>query len=140
MKSIKSPKPISPKSIDKLLKFLPIFEQKEYEFAKAEGGKSEDGTTTLPYYVYSTEVLEFEKAMYDENFLYSFDWTKWQKQAEQLCADPEAVKSADLLTIRKLLTTHIRKERFCEGHLLLVLESGHINNILKRLKEIQEEM
>ena len=131
---------ISTDGIDRVCQFLPIFEQEEYEFAKVGGGKSKDGNITLPCSVYSPEVLEFERLLHNENLIFAFDWTKWQKQAEQLCADPEALKSANLLTIRKLLTTHIRKERFCEGHLLSVLESGHISNILKRLKELRAEM
>jgi len=36
------------------------------------------------------------------------------------------LERADLETIRKLLTLHVRKERFCEGHLLGMFESGHL--------------
>jgi len=42
--------------------------------------------------------------------------------------------------IRKLLTTHVRKERFCEGHLLAMFESGHIVNVLRRLKGLRSTM
>lgn len=139
-KIISHAKAISTGGIDRVCQFLPTFERKDYQFAHVEGGKYEDGTFTLPYYTYSHEVLEFESLLYKENFIYSFDWTKWQKQAEKLCIDPKALQSADLLTIRKLLTTHIRKERFCEGHLLSVLESGHISDVLRRLKELRQEM
>ena len=47
-----------------------------------------------------------------------------------------ALASADLLTLRKLLTTHIRADRFTEGH----LESGHITAILRQLKQIRDAL
>jgi len=37
-----------------------------------------------------------------------------------------------------LLTIHVRKERFCEGHLACVCESGHIVSVLKKLKQLWE--
>ena len=35
--------------------------------------------------------------------------------------------AADIETIRKLLTTHVRKDRFCEGHLGLMHSNGHLD-------------
>lgn len=133
-------KSISIRGIDKILSFLPIFEKEDYEFGEVARGKSEDGTPYLPWVEYSEEVSAFRHALYHEGFIYSFDWSKWQKEAQRYCSDKETLKGADLRTIKKLLTTHIRKERFCEGHLLEMIESGHIVDLLKRLEEIRGKM
>ena len=42
-------------------------------------------------------------------------------------------------TLLRLLTTHLRADRFCEGHLLGMFESGHIVRFLRRLKELEDE-
>lgn len=129
------PKPITVHSIDKLLKFLPIFEQGGYEFAKRRCEAD-----PFHYYNYSEEVIQFEQTLYNEGFIIPFDWVKWQDEAERLVSDPNALRAADLETLQKLLTTHVRKERFCEGHLAAMLREHHITAILLRLKEIREEM
>ena len=46
----------------------------------------------------------------------------------------------DVLSLCKLLTTHVRTDRITEGHLANVLESGHITAILRRLKQIRDAM
>ena len=111
-------KTIPVESIDKVLKYLSIFEKKEYR---------------------SKEVSEFVETLYEEGFIISFDWGGWQSQAEQFCSNPELLNTADMITLQKLLTTHVRKDRFCEGHLACVLKEGHITAILRQLKKIQKE-
>ena len=69
-----------------------------------------------------------------------FDWGEWQGIAEQFVDNPEKLKRADLETIQQLFTTHVRKERFCAGHLDAMLENGHIVDLLHRLKVIRGEM
>jgi hypothetical protein len=44
------------------------------------------------------------------------------------------------VVVCELLTAHVRGDRFVEGHLASVFESGHITAILRRLKQIREEM
>ena len=39
---------------------------------------------------------------------------------------PKKIEKTDATTIQKLLTTHSRKNRFCEGHLAAMFEKGHI--------------
>jgi len=137
-----SPKPISIQSIDKVLRFLPIFEQSGYEFFKWGDGSFyfEDGSNVFPAPIYSADVDEFVETLYEEGFIICFDWIKWQDEAEQLFLDPNALKTAGVETLQKLLTTHIRKDRFCEGHLAGMLSEHHITAILRRLSEIRDEM
>lgn len=60
-----------------------------------------------------------------------FDWVRWRAKV----SDPTALGGADLLTLRKLLTFHVRADRFSEGHLISAFEKGHITTILRRLAD-----
>ena len=48
------------------------------------------------------------------------------------------LSKANLQTLRKLLTAHVRADRFTEGHLAAMFESGHMTMILKRIAEIHD--
>jgi hypothetical protein len=122
------------KNIDNILKYIPYFESTCKEFYKL------DSKYLMDPYIYNKEVNDFVKALYNENMIFSFDWPNWQNEAEKYYRDPELLKYADLQTLRKLLTFHVRKDRFCSGHLLGMIESGHILNILKRLKNIGKSL
>jgi hypothetical protein len=69
-----------------------------------------------------------------------FDWPSWQEEAERSLSNPEILETADLVTVRRLLTTRIRKDPFAEGHLASMFECGHIAANLRRLEEIREQM
>ncbi len=69
-----------------------------------------------------------------------FNWGEWQEEAQRYIADPEALQQADLLTLRRLLTTHLRNDRFVEGHLASMMENAHITAILRRMSDIRDQM
>jgi hypothetical protein len=121
--------------IDVVLKYLSIFEQPDYQF-----GQWVEPEGQFPYFSFSPEADEFIKMVHRQNIIVPFDWTSWRKEAERYQTDAKALETADLLTLRKLLTVHVRAEHFSEGHLASVFESGHIAAILRRLKQIREEM
>ncbi len=50
-----------------------------------------------------------------------FDWIAWQDEANQFVKHPEYIKTTDAKTIRKLLTLHVRMDRFSDGHLAKML-------------------
>ena len=132
----KDPVPeIGLQQIDAVLKYLPLFEKPDYQF-----GQWVEPEGQFPYFSFSPEMDEFIEMLHRQNIIIPFDWTSWRKEAERYQMDPEALEAADLLTLRKLLTVHVRAERFSEGHLVSVFESGHIAAILRRLKRIREEM
>jgi hypothetical protein len=129
-------RPVTAEGIDKVLGFLPIVEgttRKLWTWPE-----NDDILFSGP--VYSDEVLAFERALYEEGFIIPFDWTKWQPTAERLTGCPELLAEVDLVTLQRLLTTHVRKERFCAGHLASVLGSGHICAVLHRLRAIRETL
>jgi len=127
--------PLSTADIDAVLQFLPILEADGFVFGEWH---SQEGT--FPHFNFSAEADRFHRCLYDNNWIVSFDWPQWQEEAECLCASPEMLECADLETIRKLLTLHVRKERFCEGHLLGMYKSGHLTRLLRRLHAIRRNM
>lgn len=121
--------------LDAVLKFLPIFEQPGYVF-----GEWHNPAGKFPYYSMSPEVSDFIQTLYAQEIIISFDWPSWQEEAARYLSHPGAVGQADLLTLRKLLTLHVRQDRFVEGHLAHMLKDGHITALLRRLNKIREEM
>jgi ADP-ribosyl-[dinitrogen reductase] hydrolase len=121
--------------IDAILKYLPLFEEQDYQYGQWVGQEGQ-----FPYFSFSPEVDEFIGTLYKQNVIIPFDWRNWSAEAERYQSDPDAVEMADLLTLRKLLTAHVRADRFVEGHLANVFESGHITAILRRFQQIRDEM
>ena len=121
--------------INVILKYLPIFEKQDYQF-----GQWVEQEGQFPYSSFSPEVDEFISMLYKQNMIIAFDWTSWSEEAERYRTDPAALEAADLLTLRKLLTAHVRADRFVEGHLASVFESGHMTAVLRRLKQIHDDM
>jgi ADP-ribosyl-[dinitrogen reductase] hydrolase len=122
--------PLTPGNLQAVLKFLPLFEHPEFspgEWIAQEGH--------LPYFSYTSEVLDFIRTLSGNGFVQPFDWMKW-REGVQLVNNPALLSKSNLQTLRKLLTTHVRADRFTEGHLAAMFETGHLTMILKRMAEI----
>jgi hypothetical protein len=126
--------PISKDQIKAIVLFLPIFKSEDFQFGH---WTSEKGV--FPYFTLSREAHDFYKALYDNGWIIPFDWGSWQDEAVRYVNDEKLLEEADLETLRKLLTTHVRKERFCEGHLDCMFACGHITAILERLQQLETE-
>jgi hypothetical protein len=90
---------------------------------------------TCPQFRFSPEVEAFLIALHTNGWIIDFDWPSWEAQAQRY-AQPGNLESADVETIRKLLTTHVRKDLVDEGHLRDAFRDGHMLAILRRLKVI----
>lgn len=90
----------------------------------------------MPYASLSDRVMEFVEACYQANLVQSFDWSAWAKKNADLAHEGKGIESADLDGIIRLVTAHIRADRFVEGHLLEILKSGLMRRIVERLQEI----
>lgn len=119
-------------NMDSVLAFLPYFENEGSHFYDVETDR-----LTLDPYIYSPQVIQFVETLYREGFIIPFDWTAWRDEAARYLADSSLLGSADLFTLQKLLTTHVRADRFSSGHLAQMIECGHILAILRRLKIIR---
>jgi len=121
------------KSIRRILKFLPIFDDPVFEFTRPDPDGGWDQWE-------APELDQFVSELYNIDFLIQFDWPDWQDEAVRFYQEPDLLEQADLTTIRKLLTLHVRKDRFSNGHLSAMFENGHIQKILRRLKVICTEL
>lgn len=133
--------PIRVEDMDALLRFLPIFESPGFVFGERQpprwlGPK----LWQLGFAGLTRSSSQFYKAIYEHRWVIGFDWGAWGDEAHSYMEDPDKLRTADIEAIRKLLTAHVRADRFVEGHFFHVLESGHITAILRRLKQIREEM
>ena len=130
--------PPTPEQIDKLLEYLPVFQQPDFiPSTDQQVPEALRGSLMAMGQQWAPELSAFHKAIYEEGFAYSFPWVNWQDQAEEYVKHPETLAKADLVDICRLLTTHVRKERFCEGHLPAMMHCGHITQVLERLQAIR---
>ncbi len=123
---------IGPEQLDAVLKFLPLLQDNFGEWSARPGH--------FPVFLYSQPVNDFVQTLYRQGIIFVFDWTSWKERAERYIADPGSLADADLLTLRKLLTTHVRSDRFVEGHVAGVLKSGHVTDILERMQQLRDAM
>ena len=86
--------------------------------------------------MYPEQVDTFVQTLYALGFIVDFDWMGW-RDAETYMQNGELLSRASLEICVKLLTGHVRNDRFSEGHLSQVISSGHILAILRRLESIQ---
>lgn len=122
--------------LDAILAYLPTFEQPGFSagtWSSAEG--------QIPCWSNSAEVEALLDTLYRERFLVNFDWVAWSGEAQRYIAGgDEALASADLTTLRMLLSAHIRADRFIECTIGSLAAEGHITAVLRRLKQIRDEI
>ena len=123
---------------DAVLRFIPALRCTSPEkVVRWEGGESDaHDIITMPYPVYDGTVDELVQALYDHGFVQNFDWPSWN-EAQEYVKRPELLARANLETCIKLLTTHVRTERLCDGHLAEMITSGHLLAVLNRLDEVR---
>lgn len=120
--------------IDAILSFLDRFTAVGFEV-----GTWHSPPGQFPWFEFNDGVAKFQQALYDNDWITpSFDWGQWQDTAREYVDKPGNIESADVKVIQKLLTTHVRQERFCEGHLAAMFENGHVVALLRRLKTIRD--
>ena len=123
--------------IDAITLYLPIFEQPERVGEWAGGQRDAQGVIHMPWFEYSREALTFFRACSANGWVEVFDWQAWAGEAERYVKEPARLEQASLTTVQKLLTLHIRNDRFMEGHFAAMAQSGHIAAILRRLQAIR---
>jgi endonuclease III len=115
-----------------LAKFIEPMEAPKFEFAKYEMGG----------YALSATAAAFVQATYDYGWiLRDFDWPAWKgtDEAVRLHDDPVFLEQASAEQLAKLLTLIVRQDRFCDGLLNEVYESGFLIRILRRAEVLSHE-
>jgi hypothetical protein len=125
--------------LEGLAAFLPIFEAPGFSFGEWH---TEQGQ--MPWFDFSPDASRFVSAASQLGRLNpdNFDWVTWKQtdDARRLVDDPRAMRDATLVDLAHLLTTHIRQDRFVEGHLASAFESGHLTEIVRRAEALLKEM
>ena len=117
--------------IDAVLAYIPILSDPSFAFGEWRMPQGQ-----FPHYFFNVEADQFVDAL--SRLMIVFDWPAWKEEATGLMKDPKALADVDLLTLRKLITTHLRAERFNEGHLASQFKNGHLLAVLQRLEELRE--
>lgn len=130
---------ITAEQADRLLRFLPRFEEPGVRFIeKWEGGeRTEDGALTLPYPRYTTDVRRFFGLVDTDCWL---DVGYARSNAGKMLGDDALIRGATLQDIRAMLTYMVRGERFCDGLWGAMLERGRVQAVLRRLRELRGQM
>jgi len=126
------------KKMDELLRFLPLFEIPNREYAKEWGGgvTTAEGAITVPYPVYCDDVLDFY-TLAGQTHWSDFDYNP--RDAYDMLNDDECIATASLDELKTMLTYCVRGERFADGHWAHMLESGRIVALLRRLAALRNE-
>ncbi len=131
---------ITREGVERVLSFLPLFEPADQgQLYTVTPPQEQDGVMYTLYITYSPEVVRFIGTLSSAGFVVPFDWGAWQDDAWRYVNDPDLLNGADLDTLRKLLTLHVRKDRFVEGHFSEMIDLGHIRAILHRLKALYSQ-
>jgi len=120
--------------IDALLSFLPYYQNKRAHFGTAPRMIE----TSLHCSKLTRKSNDFYQACYENGFIQSFDWQAWSEANIELVVNGEGIESLSIEGIGKLITTHIRGDRFVDGHLLQVMKSGQMARILERLQVLRK--
>jgi O-acetyl-ADP-ribose deacetylase len=132
------PNIITPHDVDEVLQYLSYFANPNNKFYEIDKSSfSNPDVINIEPYIYSHKVSEFITTLYRCNFIQEFDWSSWHHECEKYQKDPHLIGDINLETIIKLLTTHVRADRFVSGHLVSVIDDGHLLKILQRLAEIR---
>lgn len=124
--------------IDAITRYLPVLETAGAAGRWKGGEKDEKGVIQMPWFDYSGEVISFIRACYENDWVdSSFNSVEWQDNARRYAETTDLVAGATLETVRRLLTVHLRKDRFVEGHLAWAIENGHLAAILRRFQHIR---
>ncbi|MDH4140645.1 MAG: DUF6508 domain-containing protein [Coriobacteriia bacterium] len=103
--------------------------------------ETEKGTLTWPWWMPSDEILLWHNTLYAQRVIVQFDWmaSAWAERMRSFEADPDLLDAQDLDTVLKVLTTVSRANRFDEGYLGKMLESGLLHAAMRRLETLAEE-
>lgn len=129
--------------LEGLAAFVPRFEAPDFSFGEWSGDVEViDGVMTMPYCRYSAAANDFVQCAYDLKWVREdCDWPSWSQtpEAARLRDDPDALAQATLDQLACLLTTVIRKDRYCEGELAAAFDTGLLTRICRRAAQLAAE-
>ena len=86
-------------------------------------------------------LLRHIQALSHSRFIFVFDWTnEFSRGGDPRFPCQRTLAQADLTLLRKLMTAHLRMDRFCENHLASLIICGYWQACLDRLQELRRAM
>ena len=130
--------PITPERVDELTAFLQLFDLPGFEPTVAwssQGASADAGQRYgLPYPTYEPSVERFFALAGQPCWT---DYAYLPNLAAELVGDDAIIAAAFLPQIKTMLTWCVRGERFSEGHWAMVIRTGRITAILRRLAQLR---
>ncbi len=108
----------------KLLEYIPYFENEEVEFCKWDSG----------YPHYDIKLHEFIESAYETNLLKK-DYLEYLEEKVKDHNLTAAILSANLELLKVILTYYVRQERFCDGLWASAAKDKVFLRILYRLRD-----
>ncbi len=102
------------------------------------GGEVEPGVLQMPWFECSPAVRAWERALYDRHIVCEYGEDGWHEHFAEIVENPALLQSAGLTTIRRVLTTVVRGERFSGGYIEAMFEAGVAQAAMERLGELHE--
>jgi len=122
-----------------LEKWLPLFElladcKNDTNYGElVESENITDNLVSVPYWARSEVIQRFVKIMSSIPILIDFDWMSWN-EGEIILKDSNFDFNKVNKPIKcKLLTTLVRKDRYCDGVLIQAFNSGQIHRIVNSI-------
>lgn len=124
--------PITKENIDKLLEFLPYFEDRKNKFF----------TEVDCWTEYSKEVNNFLRTLYKENFTVQYPEYKRREGIYSFIDRSIPLSEADIGDITSIFKIIMAGERIRMGggYIADLIENGLVLDLLRRLREIRDEM
>lgn len=129
----------TPEGIRAVAAFAELFDAEGFEAGswpplEAAAG----GVLSLAFWSPSRTVLDWHQAIYFHHIHLVFDWMteEWREVMRGYETDPNALETAGLDTVRRVLTTISRASRFSEGYMAECFENGLAQAATRRLAEL----
>lgn len=127
-----------------LAAFLPLFEEPGFKFGSwAEPPSFKSDVILMPQYERGEVAQEFVQMAYTMDWvILGFDWPIWigTEEAIHLRDDAQTLAAATPEQLARLLTAVIRRDRFVEGGLGSVYDSGLLTAITRRAAVLAEQL
>lgn len=118
-----------------LAELLPILEDPQADFGHWDPARRVDGVLHLPAFTFGPTAEAFRAAVGRGGWIVTgFDWMTWLRteDGQALHDRPDAVATASVDDLAKLITAIVRSDRFVEGSLVGAFESGLLVAIARR--------
>ena len=121
-----------------LASFKADFERPGFVFGESHPGKQVGYTYTSGWVFYGEVANRLSRTAYAYGWVRVFDWSSWHVSEEgtKLWNDPGAISEANEDELARVITTHMRGERFSDGHLQGAFEAGVLTAIVTRAGEL----